>query len=519
VRGSLGSSLDWSRRLRWIGLAFVPSSLMLSVTTYLTTDIAAIPLFWVVPLAIYLWTFILVFARRQWIPHALAVRIMPLLILMLVLVMLSEATEPVWLLITIHLLTLFLVGLVCHGELAADRPPAEQLTEFYLWLSVGGVAGGIFNALIAPLIFNGIAEYPLVLVLACLCRPVPEGEKSWTWADLYWPLALAALTAVLVVGFQAGGLEPGRKSLAAMFCVPAVIVYTFLGRPIRFALGIGALFLASTLYQGVHGEVLYRARSFFGVHRVTFNARRDQHQLVHGNTVHGRQSLRDPSEPLAYFSRSGPIGQVFAEFSKPRVAIVGLGAGSLAAYGKPGEEFTFFEIDPVVRHIAKDPKYFTFLRDSQAKVDIVLGDARLTLQEVPDKSFDMLVIDAFSSDAIPLHLLTREALRIYLDKTTDNCILAFNISNRYLDLEPVLADLARDAGLVGLIQHDRSPTPEQKEAGKAPSIWAVMARQRGDLGPLTRNIHWNPLTGRHEPKVWTDDFSNIFSVFKWKDEE
>jgi hypothetical protein len=226
---------------------------------------------------------------------------------------------------------------------------------------------------------------------------------------------------------------------------------------------------------------------------------------------------------LAYFSRSGPIGQVFTEFSgdsaKRHVAIVGLGAGSLAAYGEHGQEFTFFEIDPVVRHIAQDPNYFTFLRDSQAKVDIVMGDARLTLQEVPDKSYEMLVIDAFSSDAIPLHLLTREALQIYLNKTSDDCILAFNISNRYLDLEPILADLARDAGLVGRIQHDRSPTEEQKEAGKAPSIWAVMARRPSDLGKLVRNIHWNELTGRRDRKVWTDDFSNIFSVFKWKDEE
>ncbi len=551
-----------ARRLRWVALAFVPSSMMLSVTTYLTTDIAAIPLLWVIPLTIYLLSFILVFARRPVLPHFGLARLLPLVILLLALVMLSEATGPVWLLLLLPLLALFMVAMVCHGELARDRPPPEHLTEFYLWLSVGGVLGGLFNALVAPLIFNAVVEYPLVLVLACLLRPVPARDESSSagkaperaaslvrsqagaWErgaspfqfsisvmDLVLPVLLGLLTAGLVLALQSfgeglvqkltsSGLEPAQVIVGLGFGPAAVACYTFLHRPMRFGLGIGALLLASACYQGVHGTVIYRERSFFGVHRVSeaHNLRR----LVHGNTVHGRQSL-DPArrrEPLAYYSRTGPIGQVFATFSgaaaKREVAIIGLGAGSLAAYGEAGQHFTYYEIDPAVVRIAWDERYFTFVSDSHARVDYVLGDARLTLKEkAKEHQYGLIIMDAFSSDAIPLHLLTRQALQLYKDKLADDGVMAFHISSRYLDLQPVLSDLAADAKMVCLARDDLEVDRTEADNGKDPSQWLVMAHQREDLKDLARDRRWLELKARRGVSVWTDDFSNIFSVFRW----
>jgi spermidine synthase len=533
--------------LRWVILAFVPSSLMLSVTTYLTTDIAAIPLLWIIPLAIYLLSFILVFARRPPVPQFLMVRLMPLLILLLTLVMLSVATEPVWLLIPIHLLTFFVVAMVCHGELARLRPPAGYLTQFYLWLAVGGVLGGLFNALVAPLVFNAIIEYPLVLVLACHLRPrlIPEeeGERKpgkgknqvtvpsssaassfsrFPWSrDLAFAVGLGLMTAGLVLGVQAFGWEHGPKSVGLMFGLPAALCYTFLDRPVRFGLGIGALFLAGALYQGVYGGTIDRERSFFGVHRITLDTTGTQHLLVHGNTVHGRQiMLPEPvDEPLTYYHRSGPIGQVFTALSGPaakaEVAIVGLGAGSLAAYGETGQHFTYYEIDPTVKRIAEDPRYFTFLRDCKANVTVVLGDARLTLRDALDRQYGLIVMDAFSSDAIPLHLLTREALAMYASKLADDGVLAFHVSNRYLVLQPILADLAHDAHLLCWGQNDVELTEDEKRLGKSPSQWVLMAHKRADLGKLARDARWVQLAARPGVPVWTDDFSNLFSVFKW----
>lgn len=532
---SMRKPLSAALRLRWVVLAFVPSSLLLSVTTYLTTDIAAIPLLWIVPLTLYLLSFVIVFARRPVLPHALVVRSLPLAILVLVLVMLSEATEPVWLLLTVHLLAFFVTSLMCHGELARLRPSVDHLTEYYLWLSVGGVLGGIFNALVAPVLFSSVTEYPLVLVLACLLRPghpqgtpsakltnIHEGKTIGSRADWLWSIALAGLTAALVLLVQACGVSPGQASVGLMFGLPAIVCYTFLARPVRFGLGIGGLLLASTLYPGVHGNTLLRERSFFGIHRVTLDPTGRQHQLIHGNTVHGRQST-DPGrrgEPLAYYHRTGPIGQVFSSLARepqpPRVGVVGLGAGSLAAYSRPQQTFTYYEIDPTVIRIAKDRRFFTFLADAPTPIAIVVGDARLTLQQAPDASYDLLVLDAFSSDAIPLHLLTREALLLYTAKLDPNGILAFHVSNRYLDLVPVLAGLAEDAHLRCWGQDDLELTDAEKAEGKSPSQWILMAPAASDRIRRLEHSRWQELRPPRDQAVWTDDFSNLWSVFRWK---
>ncbi|MBI3876890.1 MAG: hypothetical protein HY300_13220, partial [Verrucomicrobia bacterium] len=363
VRGTPGApsveaapdvSITSQRRATWVLLAFIPSSLMLGVTTHITTDIASIPLLWVIPLALYLTTFILVFARRGVISPRRVNQLLPYGVMGLVLALCSEAGEPVWMLLLLHLATFFLAAMVCHARLAADRPPPEQLTEFYLWLSVGGVLGGVFNALLAPLLFNGIVEYPLALALACLVRPAPELKKprpAKPHLDLPLALVCGASTAALALAASHFDWQPARFRNALVFGPPAILGLAFMHRPRRFTFAVAAIFLASLLHTGVHGRALFAERNFFGVTRVTLDATRAFHEVIHGNTVHGRQfiAVERRCEPLAYYHRTGPLGDVFAEFNARRpapVGVIGLGAGAMACYAQPGQEWTFYEIDP-----------------------------------------------------------------------------------------------------------------------------------------------------------------------------
>jgi hypothetical protein len=529
--------LTMAHRLRWVLLAAVPSSLMLSVTTYLSTNIAPIPLLWIIPLALYLLTFILVFAGVPILPHRAMVRGLPIVLLPLVIVICAQATQPIWMLMTLHLATFFIATMVCHGELAADRPPPRQLTEFYLWMSIGGAVGGMFNALFAPLLFTMVVEYPLALVLACLLlatndqRPTTKNQERInvrrssffvrpSWLDLALPLAIGALVAGLIVGTRAIGLAAGPLSYGLIFGLPALICFGFSRRRLRFALSIAAIFVASTLYTSNQGRVLHAERSFFGIHRVLLDPSERFHVIAHGGTLHGRQSL-DPArarEPLSYYTVSGPIGQVIAASSgaheRRRVAAIGLGAGSLACYSRPGQVWTFYEIDPSVERIARDPAYFTFLRDCAPAAQIVLGDARLALVHAADESYDLMVLDAYSSDSTPVHLITREALALYRAKLAPGGVLAFHVSNQYLDLKPVLGDLARDADLIALSQDDLVLDPGEAARGKSASQWVIMARDHADFGALAGDRRWQPLEGRPDRVVWTDDFSSILSVLR-----
>ena len=521
-------SLPAARRLRWVFLAFVPSSLMLGVTTYLSSDIAVVPLMWIVPLALYLLTFILAFARREWIPRLLLVRAFPMFVIALVLLYNLQAAEPIGGLIALHLLTFFVGELLCHGRLAADRPAPEHLTEFYLWLSVGGVLGGGFNALLAPVIFHSIVEYPLALVLACVAGLGLAASDTSAFRSAGLPAALRACVMPVIFGVVTTALvlfverTPYRTNpvvTGLLFGVPALVCFLFSRQPLRFAVGVGALFVAGSFFQREKGSVLYAERSFFGVNRVMLDPTGQYHLLIHGVTLHGSQSL-DPArrrEALTYYHWSGPAGQVLQSYAHEpnrRVAVVGLGAGSLAAYAQPGQSWTYYEIDPAVERVARNESFFTFLRDAAAAVRVVPGDARLSLAAEPEGKFDVMLLDAFSSDAIPVHLVTREALALYLRKLAPGGVLAFHISNLHLDLEPVFANLARDAGLAALIRDDTDVRPADYRNGKSPSIWLVMARAPADLALLARDSRWAIPRANAEP-VWTDDYSSLLRAFRW----
>jgi spermidine synthase len=511
-------------RLRWIFLAAVPSSMLLGVTLAVTTNLPPIPLLWIVPLAIYLGTFILVFAERPPLPHRLFVERLPFLLLAALFVWLSHAGLPAVVLLGLNWVTFFVVAMVCHGELARSRPPAGQLTAFYLYLALGGVIGGLFNALVAPVVFHDVLEYPLALVLAALCRPwqaerMPKPTSRWL--DLSWAAVLCLLSLALLRFVPTLGLRKEELLRLAIFLPPFFLCLSFGRRPLRFALGAAALLVGLYGYTGPFGRTLYQGRSFFGVSRVVLSKNGKQILLFHGSTIHGLEYL-DPQHrdtPLGYYTHGGPIGEVFSKLEesggKPEVGIVGLGAGSLASYAQPGQSFTFYEIDPLVVRLARDPRYFDFLRDSRGKVSVILGDGRLSLQHAAPGTYGLLVLDAFNSDAIPVHLLTRQAISLYLNKLTPTGVLAFNISNRFLNLKPVLANLAQNFGMVGWVRVDTAISSQQIANGTFPSEWVVLARRASDIPELTKDPRWQPLQSRPAVGLWTDNYSDLVTIIRW----
>jgi hypothetical protein len=546
------------RALRWVALAFVPSSLMLGATTYITTDIAAIPLLWVLPLALYLLSFILVFSRMMARVHRFAVLGLPVLLLLLVFLMVSHFQARMWTVILVHLVTLLVVATVCHGELAEDRPPARRLTQFYLLMSLGGVLGGLFNVLLAPLLFTSTAEYPLALVAAALLMPrlrAADGPARplTRWLDFLLPAGLGLLllgftlvcygrqlpavsglmaTVVTALGGRSG-LNPA--SLMSIFCYapPIMLIYVLVERPVRFGLAVAAVFLVCSLPEEFDGTMLYRDRSFFGVLTVTGgydpsgkDGNHSSHRLYHGNTLHGKQFDDElSSEPTTYYSRTGPIGRLIGVLpgqSSPRdVAVVGLGTGTMAAYARPGDHFTFYEIDRAVKALSFDQdRYFTYVADAKrlgAEVDIVLGDARLSLdrerREGSSRKYDLIVVDAFSSDAIPVHLMTRQALRIYRARLKDDGVIAFHTSNKYLALEPVVGNVSTAEGMACLMMSDDDAG--STEVGRVPSTWVMVAGREKCFGTLVDDPHWMRPPHNARVGVWTDDYSNLLRVFDW----
>jgi hypothetical protein len=515
------ASVGSSQRLRWVLLAAVPASLMLSVTTYASTDIAAVPLLWIVPLGLYLLTFVASFSRRQVLPAWLSGAILPLLVVPCVFLLVTELRQPVAFVLPLHIAAFFVAAMVCHGQLAQSRPGVSRLTEFYVWIAVGGAVGGLFNVLAAPILFVKTTEYPLVLLLACLLRPTPEvGLQSRTrWLpDLLLATVPGLVFAALVFSARFAGLPSTLISQILVVSTPLLICLGFWPWPRRFALGLVGIFVVA-VYGAAGDPVLFAQRTFFGSFQVVESY--GMHVLMHGTTNHGAQWI-DPSrryEPTTYYGRTGPIGQVFEQVRDVaranRIGVIGLGSASLSAYALPGERWTFYEIDPAIERIARDERLFTMLKRVGDQARVVLGDGRLSLRASTEQ-YDFLLLEAFTSDAIPVHLITREAVALYLAHLAPHGVLAFHISNRYLDLAPVLANLAAADGLTALVrgQGFGDLSAEERQEGFLASRWVVLARTASDLAPLTQDQRWQPLTGT-AAAAWTDDFSNIWRVFHW----
>jgi hypothetical protein len=510
--------ISWGRCARWTALAFVPSSLLLAVTSYMSTDVAAVPLLWIVPLSLYLVTFIVAFSPSASGARAIAGRLMPLAIIVLTLILVAQVSQPLTVVIPLHLVVFTIVALVCHGQLASDRPSVSRLTEFYFWIALGGMLGGLFNALLAPVIFVGIVEYPLVLVAACAIVTMKGSAARPKWlGDLGFAVLVGALATASVILNNHAGSESRLLILGA--AVPAVLTLGQKRRPLRFAACVAMLLLSGALVQSPFGRAVYAARTFFGVYRVRLDDHLHYRFMFHGTTLHGMQSLipEKSHASLSYFTKSGPIGQVFTGVPQAsrtqEVGVVGLGVGSLASYAGPNQHWTFFEIDPAVERIARDTTQFTYLRDCGVRCDVVIGDARLSLSRVSEGQFGLIILDAFSSDAIPIHLLTDEAMSLYLSRLAPGGVMAMHISNLHLSLSPVLTRVAREHGLFVLWQREPS-TAGSVESGKFPSEWMVMAHNPADLGTLTSDPRWIPPVVPSTTPLWTDDFSNILSVLR-----
>ncbi len=512
-------------RLKWLALAFVPSTLMLSVTTFVSIDIAPIPLLWVLPLALYLITFVLAFARRPIVSDRLLGRVFLPVAVCLIALELAPSVLPIPITISLHFAAFFVIALTCHTTLASLRPEAEGLTEFYVWIGAGGALGGLFNVLLAPRLFLNVLEYPLAVAVAVALH---ADTQAWsrTWRSRAWEIAAVAMPGLLValsvyLVQHAGTLLPDRLSVRylAFFALPFVWSAALWRTPRRMGVALALVVLASSFAHVDSRIPEYVERTFFGEQRIlTIGASR---HLYNGTTNHGAQGLdsRMTCEPLTYYSRVGPLGQVFTALelsASAHVGIVGLGTATIAAYARPGQQWTFFEIDPAVARIARDPEYFTFLRDCAPDARIVLGDARLSLANVPDGALDLLVIDAFSSDTVPVHLLTSEAMQLYFRKLTAQGVLAVHISNRYLRLAEPIAGVSRHEGLFAFTGNDVVPDPA---ADDIPDIfysrWAVVARRMADFRSLTAAGNWESLANT-TGVVWTDDYSNVLSVVGWR---
>lgn len=526
------------RQLHWLLIAAVPSGLMLSTTTHLTTDIVAMPLLWVLPLGLYLLSFVIAFSTMER-PTQIITLIAPVVLLAVGGLGLLSSGGGSMMVALASLAMLFVVATALHGYLYYLRPAAQHLTLFYLIMSAGGVLGGLFAALFAPLIFDWVYEHPLLILAAAILLPLPALLPWDKWLGLEAKtarvvaaalVAIAAFGAWHMVGDWTGRLDSATTSWGIVIFVIGMLVigwrWAYVPVLALLMIGVGGW---DTIQESFTDA---RVRSYFGVYTVTDYPASNQRRLAHGTTLHGlqRTDAAHRRDPTTYYGHQSGVGLTLDKAGalagpNASVGIVGLGAGTLACYRRPGQHWTIFEIDPVMVDIARDPSKFTFLSDCAAETPIVIGDARLQLADQPAGHFDVIVIDAFSSDAIPLHLLTKEAIGIYARALKPDGILLVHISNRFFDLEPVLAAEAKARGWTSAIRMD--PGPIGDEYGDLTgSNWVALTATPQRMQQLTGGIRprkdsrdldaWVPLDARPGFTRWTDDYASTLPVLIWK---
>jgi hypothetical protein len=503
--------------LKWFVLAFVPCSLLLGVTSHMTNELPSFPLLWVVPLALYLVTLVIAFSTRVtgWMPVCQAIE--PVLIATLVILMFVPVKTSGFVL---HLAAVFVASLIIHGRLAQTEPDADR-GAFVLWTCAGGAAAGIFNAAIAPLLFPFVVEFQLAIVAACFLREPTPARKTQRWAvarDIMQPALLAvALVGVLTLVPRTGEARDIVSRTAILF-VGAGIAVIFRRRPVRYGLGMAAVLVGGFWTFQLESTELV-ARSPYGVSRVVHDRFGRQTMLFHGTTIHGTQGDGNDRAPGYYFRPDGPLGSMLTTAAARQpgrsYAVVGLGAGSLAWYVQPNQLMRFYEIDPVVSRIARHPRWFTYLSNAKGSVEVILGDGRLALAAEKDNLFDVIILDAFSSDSAPTHLLTGEALDIYLRKLKPHGILVFNTSNRHINLPAVVVALARSRGLPVMVTLPPTAKTPNRAAVAQFGTWAVVARDRGDMTDwLMQDDRW-VLPQTIPVTAWTDDRTGILPVLRW----
>ena len=458
----------WTEKLTWCFLSFIPSSLMLGVTSHITTDIAAMPLLWVIPFALYLISFIVVFSKNM-TGYNLSKKLLPYAVVVALLMLIFQEKInimqcPTVLFVCMTLLCFLCIAIRYHGELVEKKPTAENLTYFYLCMSIGGALGGVFNALLAPVVFSDIYEYKIIVLLS----------------------------AVLCI----------RK-----FKSPTE--YIILITPAFFIIFLGSFFYFNS-------DDVFRERNFFGVSRVAYNDKFKAKIYYHGTTNHGMQSTLEKYrlKPMAYYSGINDFINLLPDDVKQKpMAITGLGVGTLTCYANQNQFVDIYEIDPVVIKIANNPDLFTYMRDCKGNKNIILGDARINLQKADDNRYGFMIMDAYSSDSLPVHLLTKEALAIYLTKLDDNGIIAFHISNRHLDLKPVLASFKEHFKLSAYIRSDMNVKKLTKHSLYTQNEWVILSKNPTIFDKIIPDDKWKPLESSNQ-SMWTDNYSSIFSILK-----
>jgi len=516
---------SWTLRARWVFLAAVPSGLLIAVTAHVSTDVAAAPLLWVLPLSLYLLTWVLVFQSRPLLPHKWMLAAQPVAIGVIAVLLAYAGTANLLLMLCGHLVSFFVIAMACHGELARTRPDARHLTGFYVALSFGGMVGGLFAGLVAPYSFSWIAEYPILLALAVLCRPNMI-ERVPAWTRWYWAFLAALAVALIAPSFSANKVFEWISINRMLIVGDVAAVAAFAALALRasrwkvFATVVLALTLIR-LYPSDDGKV-ETVRSFFGVHKIQVTSNGQYHVLLHGTTIHGAEKMLNDDgtpisgrpEPITYYYKDGGIGQgiaaIRARKGEPlRVAVIGLGSGSLTCAAQPGETWRFFEIDQSMVDTARDPKYFTYVSKCAPDLQPVMGDARLTFANEPDGAYDLIVVDAYSSDAIPIHLATREAMAIYKSKLAPQGAVLMHVSNRHLELASVVVGIA---GTNGMKSWTYSDDPERDADYIFATSVVISARQPDDVGSIASSQDWTLTEPRPHQRVWTDDYSNVLGA-------
>ncbi len=514
-------------KIKWLILSFIPSSLLIGTTNFISTDIASVPLLWIIPLALYLISFIIVFSKYNNTFHKWMVTLQPWIVTPFLIYFFSnEKLADYTLELALHLLVFFISIMICHGELALKRPNASYLTHYYLIMSFGGMLGGIFNNFIVPFIFNDLYEYPLMIIAALLLNPYNKKERIYLQGNSAIIILFSyMLFFATLIYFNYQHLT---NDLALGLIIIAIVANYFIFHKNIIYLALYSSIIASCT-SPLHPQAnhaLSQTRNFYGVLSVTENIQTDpgtqneiMHTLYSGSTEHGAQ-LMDSNRlctPLSYYGIQGPIGQLFLAYhhlnDQWQIGIVGLGSGGLGAYAKNTQNWQFYELNPAVIDIATNPQYFSYLKSCVNSYDIHVGDARLSLEKQGSLHFDLLVIDAFTSDSIPTHLLTREAIELYFSRLNNNGLVAFHISNHYLELKQVLSDHAEKLGLSAVIQEFR---PEHKLPLVHKSDWVIMARNSHALQPLLnpQNRNWQRLQLHSSIQSWTDDFTSLASIWK-----
>lgn len=503
----------------WLSYGFLGSSLMIGTTTFLTTEVMNAPLIGLMPLATFLVTFILAFAKNPIVSCDRSGQLTIIAIVGVLFQMLTNATDPAWLVTLIHVALVFTGCLHLHLRLAKTRPHGSLLTKFYLWISVGGVGAGMTHSFVAPLLFDRVWEHSLAIVALALL--LSQKSNSSTPRKSQKRETVAAVFAVSLYAIYATSrdlelLQPLNNFSNLVIGPTLALAFLSSRNSIRFGSVIVCLLCLNAWRGDAHGKTLFIDRNFFGLSKVTLDPNGQTIRLVHGNTIHGRQSTDPETQhlPLSYYHQAGPLRRIMKQYeaieSTSEVAVIGLGAGSMLFYGQSHQTWTLYEIDPLVIHLARDSGHFSYLENPNvAKLTINTGDARIELQKSSHKRFDLIVLDAFSSDSIPIHLFTREALELYLSKLADRGLLAFHISNRTLELAPLLSKLADEFNLISLSWNDPHDVPNQ---GKDPSHWVVLSETLDQLNKLSKDERWTPLVTPPNTPLWTDERSNILEA-------